>query len=78
LRACLGLYPDAPHRMLKIVNPQLPPWMDEITLSRLRIGASLVSLHFTRTGEGCFAAVTESEGEPLAIRIEVSPRDSQS
>ena len=36
-----------------------------------------VSLHFTRTGEGCFAAVTESDGEPLATRIEVSPRDSQ-
>ena len=75
LRACLGLYPDAPHRMLKIVNPQLPPWMNEITLSRLRIGASTIALHFTRTGEGCFAALTESEGEPLAIRIEVSPRD---
>jgi hypothetical protein len=60
--------------MLKIVNPQLPPWMDEIRLSGLRIGATRISLHFTRTGEGCFAALTKSEGEPLAIRIEVSPQ----
>ena len=71
VRACLGLYPDAQRRMLKIVNPQLPPWMNELTISRLRVGASCVSLHFTRTGEGCFAAITESSGEPLATRIEV-------
>lgn len=71
LRACLGLYPDAPRKTLKITNPQLPPWMDELTLSRLRIGNSRVTLHFTRTGEGCFAAITETEGDPLATRIEV-------
>ncbi|GAC1595719.1 MAG: glycogen debranching N-terminal domain-containing protein [Myxococcales bacterium] len=71
VRACLGLYPDAQRKTLKIVNPELPPWMHELTLSRLRVGTSRVSLHFTRTKEGCFAAITESEGEPLATRIEV-------
>ena len=77
LRACLGLYPDAPRRSLRIVNPQLPPWMNEVTLSRLRIGASRVTLHFTRTGEGCFAAITETEGEPLSTRIEVGVQSEE-
>jgi hypothetical protein len=45
--------------------------MNELTLSRMRVGASRVSLHFTRTKEGCFAAITESEGEQLSTRIEV-------
>ena len=77
LRGCLGLYPDAPRRSLRIVNPQLPPWMDEVTLSKLRIGASRVTLHFTRTGEGCFAAITETEGEQLSTRIEVGVQSEE-
>jgi len=71
LRACLGIYPDAPRRSLRIVNPHLPDWIAELTLHGMRIGSSRVSLHFTRTGEGCFAAVTETRGDPLALRIEV-------
>ena len=71
LRACLGLYPDAPRRSLRIVNPHLPPWMEELTVSRLRVGNSRVTLQFTRHGDGCFAAITETQGEPLSCRIEV-------
>jgi hypothetical protein len=77
LRACLGLYPDAPRRMLKIVNPQLPPWMTELTLENLRVGQSRLTLHFTRSGEGCFAAVTALEGEPIATRIEVGAQTGE-
>ena len=71
LRACLGIYPDAPRRALRIVNPQLPEFLDELTLRGLRVGASRVSLRFTRTGDGCFAAVTETKGDSLSLRIEV-------
>jgi len=77
LRACLGLYPDAPRRMLKIVNPQLPRWMTELTLQNLRIGQTRLTLHFTRSGEACFAAVRSTEGEPLATRIEVGARSTE-
>jgi glycogen debranching enzyme len=71
LRAILGLYPDAPRRSLRIVNPQLPPWMSDLTLRGLRIGSSRISLYFKRTGEGCFATVSETEGDSVALRIEV-------
>jgi glycogen debranching enzyme len=74
LRACLGLYPDAPHRALKIVNPQLPPWMTELTITGLRVADSRITLRFTRTGDGCFAAIIATEGEPLSCRIEVGAR----
>ena len=30
-----------------------------------------VTIEFTSTGDSCFAAVREMDGEPLAIRIEV-------
>jgi glycogen debranching enzyme len=71
LRACLGLYPDARRRTLKIVNPHLPPALQRVTLERLRIGDTRVTVEFTRIGESCFAAVREMEGEPLAVRIDV-------
>ena len=71
LRACLGLYPDAPRKMLKIVNPRLPAFLTELTLSGLRVGKTRVSLHFTRNGEGTSAAVREMDGERLGVRIEV-------
>ena len=35
------------------------------------IGDTLLTLQFTRSGDGCFAAVREMQGDPLAIRIEV-------
>jgi glycogen debranching enzyme len=71
LRACLGLYPDAPRRRLKIVNPHLPPGIQRLTLERLRVGDTRITVDFTCAGESCFASVRDLEGGPLAIRIEV-------
>jgi glycogen debranching enzyme len=71
LRACLGLYPDAARKTLKIVNPHLPRPLERLTLERLRIGDTRVTVDFNCTTESCFAAVREMEGEPLAVRIEV-------
>ncbi len=71
LQAVLGLYPDAPRRLLRIRHPHLPVGIRELTLRRLRVGRSIVTLHFTRTGEGTFASVLEASGDPLAIRIEM-------
>ena len=71
LRGCLGLYPDAPRRRLKIVNPHLPPGVQRLILERLRVGDTRVTVDFTCSGGSCFAAVRDVEGEPLAIRIEV-------
>jgi glycogen debranching enzyme len=71
LRACLGVYPDAPRKMLKIVNPQLPGWLSELTIEGLCIGSTRLTLHFARGGEGTFATVREMVGEPLAIRLEI-------
>jgi len=70
IRACLGLYPDAPRKVLKIVNPHLPDFLDQLTLEGLRVGGTRFTLHFERTREGASAAVRSMEGEPLMTRIE--------
>ena len=71
LRACLGLYPDAPRKTLKIVNPRLPAWLNELTIEGLRVGQTRLTLHFAHSGDGTFATVKEMVGEPLAIRLEI-------
>lgn len=71
LRACLGLYPDAPRHTLHIISPALPEWLQHITLRRLRIGPARATLHFTRDQTGTFVAVGNVEGGPLKIRIDL-------
>jgi glycogen debranching enzyme len=77
LRACLGLYPDATRRMLKIVNPHLPAGVTHLTLERLRVGDTRVTVEFTQSGESCFASVRDTEGHPLAVRIEVGAQEDE-
>jgi len=71
LRACLGLYPDAPRRTLHVQNPRLPTWLEDVHIRGMQVGPTKVSLHFQRTGEGTFAAVSGMEGEPLRVRIDL-------
>jgi glycogen debranching enzyme len=51
VQALLGLYPYAPLHML-LVDPQLPAWLPEITLSHLHIGKATVSIRFYRRADG--------------------------
>ncbi len=71
LRACLGLFPDAPRRELHVVSPALPPWLDHLTLSRVPIGPARVTLTFTRKRAGTFVALDEVENGPLQVRIDL-------
>ncbi len=71
LRACLGLFPDAPRHALHIASPALPDWLQHLTVSRLRIGSARVTLHFTRSQSGTFVALGEVEGGPLHVRIDL-------
>ena len=77
LRACLGLFPDAPRQTLHIASPSLPEWLDRLTLSRLRIGTARVTLTFTRSGAGTYVAVDAMDGGPLKVRIDLAPGGEQ-
>jgi glycogen debranching enzyme len=51
LQSLLGLYPYAPMATL-FVDPHLPPWLPEITVEGLRVGAAAASLRFFRRPDG--------------------------
>jgi glycogen debranching enzyme len=51
LQALLGLQPYAPTRTL-FVDPFLPPWLPEITISGMRVANAVISLRFFRKNNG--------------------------
>jgi glycogen debranching enzyme len=71
LRGMLGLFPDAPRRLLEVASPVLPEWLESLTLEGLRIGPARATLRFTRGKDGAFVAVTDVEGGPLHVRIDL-------
>jgi len=50
LQAVLGLQADAPNQRL-FVDPDLPPWLPDVTLQDLRVGRTRLTLRFRRNGE---------------------------
>ena len=67
VQVMLGLYPFAPLHLLAVVRPRLPAWAPTLTLRRLRVGAGVVDLRFTRRPDGSAAwRVTRRRG-PLVV-----------
>ncbi|MGI8550423.1 MAG: amylo-alpha-1,6-glucosidase [Dehalococcoidia bacterium] len=50
VQAILGLQADAPNNRL-YVDPELPPWLPEVTLHGLKVGKAGIDLHFQRDGD---------------------------
>jgi|RhiMetdeSRZDD1v2_1073273.scaffolds.fasta_scaffold00028_72 glycogen debranching enzyme len=65
LQAVLGIQADAPSKRL-YVDPELPPWLPDVTLHGLRVGEAKVDLTFFREGER-----TRWDAKVLTGRIEV-------
>lgn len=51
IQAMLGLFPYAPLKML-VIDPHLPEWLPELTVSDLRVGKAAVSIAFRRRSDG--------------------------
>jgi glycogen debranching enzyme len=72
LQAMLGLQAFAPLRML-FVDPFLPEWLPELTISKLRVGKAVASLRFFRRPNGrTDYEVLDLEG-PLHVIRQPSP-----
>lgn len=68
LQAMLGLQPYAPLKML-FIDPRLPAWLPQITLTRMRVADAVVSLRFFRKPDGrSDYEVLEKEGALHVVR----------
>ncbi|HBY94416.1 MAG TPA: amylo-alpha-1,6-glucosidase [Chloroflexi bacterium] len=74
----LGLYPFAPARTLALMRPQLPAWLDAVTLRNIRVGDAMVSIRFNRQDDGTTTyEVIEQAGTLFVVTVpppnDVSP-----
>jgi glycogen debranching enzyme len=68
VQALLAMVPVAPLGLL-VVDPHLPPWLRELRLEGIRVGAARVDLEFQRTRRGGTRyRVTRREGRVRVLR----------
>lgn len=63
LIAALGLTPDALNNRLMLVKPHLPPWLNKVHITDLRIGKASVDMEFRREESGTLVNVVKKHGE---------------
>jgi glycogen debranching enzyme len=71
LQAVTGILPDAPAGCLHVRAPQLPSFLRDLTVTRLRIGGSEVTMRFARDNSRTVANLLDVQGDPLRVVIEV-------
>lgn len=69
LTSVLGIRACAPRRELTIVNPQLPEWLEHLSIRNLRVGDSHVDLDFNRYHDRTFCNVVDIEEERLSANM---------
>jgi glycogen debranching enzyme len=67
LQSMLGIVPLAPVNTL-VIDPVLPTWLPEVTLSGLRVGGATVSLRFWRDGDRSRWDVVHKRGTLHVVR----------
>lgn len=72
VQSMLGLYPYAPLHAL-FVDPHLPPWLPEITLSNLHVGKGVTAIRFYREGDGSSSYEVLDKRGPLHVVRQPSP-----
>ena len=63
LIAALGLTPDALNKRLQLVKPHLPPWLNKVNITDLRVGEASVNMEFRREESGTLVNVVKKQGD---------------
>jgi hypothetical protein len=63
LQAALGLQIDGVRGRVSLVRPALPPFLNDIEVTNLRVGAAVLDFHLARHGDDVSARVLRREGD---------------
>ncbi|HEY9854626.1 MAG TPA: amylo-alpha-1,6-glucosidase [Stenomitos sp.] len=63
VQSALGLEADAQHHTLKVQHPVLPPWLNEVTLTGLRVGEARVDLVFVNVNGNTTTRIVDKTGD---------------
>jgi glycogen debranching enzyme len=68
LRACVNVSPDATNKRLRIVDPVLPKWLNQLRIYGLKLGQAEVDIALRREGGATYCSVLRKQGD---IRVVV-------
>jgi glycogen debranching enzyme len=77
LQAMLGIQPDAPGNAL-YVDPDLPPWLPDVTLTDLRLGRKHLDIRFRRDGDRTVWEVLRGDAKLVKYRSAIEAREVMS
>lgn len=63
IKAMLNIEPDAQAKKLRILNPQLPEWLNYLEIKDLKVGSASVGIEFRKTGRGLVIDVFDKTGK---------------
>lgn len=69
LQASLGLWFNPAENQIRLINPHLPPFLDEVVLRNLRLGRSSLDLAVGRRGDEVALQVLRRDGEVTVAAI---------
>ncbi|HQT77964.1 MAG TPA: glycogen debranching N-terminal domain-containing protein [Rhodopila sp.] len=75
LQAMLGIQPDAPNDRL-YVDPDLPDWLPDVTLTDLRVGKRHLDIQFQRDGNRTVWNILRGDAKVVQYRSAVEAREA--
>lgn len=73
MRAMLGIFPVASRNELLVIRPDLPEWLNSITVEGLRVGPNSVDLRYQRQGQHTFTEVIRQSPDLRVVFLEHWP-----
>lgn len=72
-QAVLGIAADAPQKLLRVVSPQLPAFLERVEVRRIRVGAAEADLLYERRAGKTAVEVTDVRGDLTVAVVEGWP-----
>jgi hypothetical protein len=69
LQACLGVTVDGVHEVVRVRRPRLPHHVNQVSLSKLRVGRGQISLLFHRQANDVGVLVQGRSGD-ISVLVE--------
>lgn len=69
ISSCLNFQPDAANKVLRIVEPCLPDWMEQVTIRNLKVGKCSLDIVFNIANGQTFCQILKKTGD-LKVIIE--------
>lgn len=67
LKTCLNMEPDACNKRIRIIEPTLPEWLENVTIKGIKVGPAAIDLQLAGTNGSTFCRLVGKSGDLRVI-----------